>query len=88
MAEAAAAEKAERRILVAVDESEESMYALTWCLNNLVSPNFDDTLFLVYAKRPPAVYTGLDGTGRRDPLKLSLSILQFNSLSCYISACK
>lgn len=70
-----AAEKAERRILVAVDESDESVYALTWCLSNLVSPNFNDTLFLVYAKNPPTVYTGLDGTGRRQPYYWSEGIL-------------
>lgn len=27
----------ENIVVVAVDESEESMYALSWCLNNLVS---------------------------------------------------
>ncbi|KAK4802973.1 hypothetical protein SAY86_001176 [Trapa natans] len=63
MAETAAEEKAERRIVVAVDEGEESTYALTWCLTNLVSSNFKDTLFLVYARSAPTVYTGLDGTG-------------------------
>ncbi|KAG9138714.1 hypothetical protein Leryth_021023 [Lithospermum erythrorhizon] len=30
-------ERPERRILVAVDESEESSYALSWCLENIVS---------------------------------------------------
>ncbi|GAB2298420.1 hypothetical protein Dimus_032485 [Dionaea muscipula] len=31
-----------RKIVVAIDESEESMYALSWCLNNLVSSNYSD----------------------------------------------
>ncbi|GMP63783.1 hypothetical protein CsSME_00025338 [Camellia sinensis var. sinensis] len=54
----------ERKILVAVDEGEESMYALSWCLNNiLVSQNSKDTLILLYAKPPRPVYTGIDGTG-------------------------
>ncbi|KAI4301708.1 hypothetical protein L6164_034959 [Bauhinia variegata] len=53
----------ERRILVAVDEGEESMYALSWCLKNLVSQNHKDTLILLYAKPARAVNTGLDGTG-------------------------
>ncbi|XP_028114594.1 uncharacterized protein LOC114312557 [Camellia sinensis] len=55
----------ERKILVAVDEGQESMYALSWCLNNiLVSHNSKDTLILLYAKPPRPVYTGIDGTGR------------------------
>ncbi|XP_057963353.1 uncharacterized protein LOC131154543 [Malania oleifera] len=57
------AEPRERKILVAVDESEESMYALSWCLKNIVSQNSEDTLVLLYAKPPPTVYGGLDGTG-------------------------
>ncbi|KAL6132766.1 hypothetical protein ACLB2K_065005 [Fragaria x ananassa] len=51
----------QRRILVAVDEGEESMYALSWCLKNVVSSK--DTLILVYVKPPKAVYIPLDGTG-------------------------
>ncbi|KAK4843896.1 hypothetical protein QYF36_014046 [Acer negundo] len=62
MADVAAAAK-ERRIIVAVDEGEESMYALTWCLKNVISQNSNDTLILLYAKPPRAVYPTLDGTG-------------------------
>lgn len=54
----------ERRILVAVDEGEESMYALSWCLKNLVFENSKDTLILLYVKPPRAVYSAFDGTGR------------------------
>ena len=56
----------ERKILVAVDESEESMHALSWCLKNvLVSNNpSKDTLILLYVKPPRVVYSSLDGTGR------------------------
>ncbi|XP_044482927.1 universal stress protein A-like protein isoform X3 [Mangifera indica] len=54
----------ERMILVAVDEGEESSYALTWCLKNLITQNFNDTLILLYAKQSPrVVYTAMDGTG-------------------------
>ncbi|XP_030547100.1 universal stress protein A-like protein isoform X2 [Rhodamnia argentea] len=52
----------ERRVLVAVDESEESMHALSWCLKNIVSDKFRDTLLLLYVKPPRAVSTALDGT--------------------------
>ncbi len=51
----------ERRILVAVDEGEESMYALSWCLKNLVFQNSKDTLILLYVKPPRAVYSAYDG---------------------------
>ncbi|KAJ4957234.1 hypothetical protein NE237_014017 [Protea cynaroides] len=52
-----------RRIVVAVDEGEESLYALSWCLQNVVSQNSKDTLILVYAKPPSTVYPAMDGTG-------------------------
>ncbi|XP_010259332.1 PREDICTED: universal stress protein A-like protein isoform X2 [Nelumbo nucifera] len=57
------AEAKERRILVAVDEGEESMYALSWCLKNLICESSKDTLILLYVKPPRVVYTALDGTG-------------------------
>ncbi|RDX91571.1 Universal stress protein A-like protein, partial [Mucuna pruriens] len=53
----------ERRILVAVDEGEESLYALSWCLKNLVFQNSKDTLILLYVKPPRVVYSAFDGTG-------------------------
>ncbi|ESW16988.1 hypothetical protein PHAVU_007G200700 [Phaseolus vulgaris] len=52
-----------RRILVAVDEGEESMHALSWCLKNLVFQNSKDTLILLYVKSPRVVYSAFDGTG-------------------------
>ncbi|KAB2621602.1 universal stress protein A-like protein [Pyrus ussuriensis x Pyrus communis] len=55
--------ESERRILVAVDEGEESMHALSWCLKNVAGQNSKDTLVLLYAKPPRAVFTALDGTG-------------------------
>ncbi|KAE8677760.1 USP-like protein isoform 3 [Hibiscus syriacus] len=53
----------DRKILVAVDEGGESMYALSWCLKNLVPQSSKDTLILLYAKPQRAVYSSLDGTG-------------------------
>ncbi|XP_024980410.1 uncharacterized protein LOC112517267 [Cynara cardunculus var. scolymus] len=53
----------ERKILVAVDEGEESKYALSWCLKNIVTEDGMDTIVLLYVKPPQAVYTALDGTG-------------------------
>ena len=53
----------ERKILVAVDEGEESAYALSWCLKNVVNENSKDTIVLLYVKPPQVVDTGLDGTG-------------------------
>ncbi|KAF8044335.1 hypothetical protein BT93_A2355 [Corymbia citriodora subsp. variegata] len=53
----------ERKILLAVVESEESMYALSWCLKKVVSENAKDALVLLYAKPLRSAYTALDGTG-------------------------
>ncbi|KAL3349772.1 hypothetical protein AABB24_022707 [Solanum stoloniferum] len=53
----------ERKILVAVDESEESSYALSWCIENIITGNSNDTLILLYSIPPRAVYSTLDGTG-------------------------
>ena len=55
-----------RKILVAVDEGEESAYALSWCLKNVITENSKDTLILLYVKPPRAVYTALDGTGETE----------------------
>ncbi|XP_038715659.1 universal stress protein A-like protein isoform X1 [Tripterygium wilfordii] len=55
----------ERRIVVTVDESEESRHALSWCLENVISSNSKDTLLLLYVQPPRAVYTAMDGSGGR-----------------------
>ncbi|XP_022757905.1 universal stress protein PHOS34-like [Durio zibethinus] len=55
--------KKECKIVVAVDESEESMYALSWCLGNLISQNTTNTLVLLYVKPPPTVYSSFDAAG-------------------------
>jgi nucleotide-binding universal stress UspA family protein len=54
-----------KKVVVAVDESEESMYALSWCLGNLLSGNRNPstTLVLLYIKPPVPVYSSLDVTG-------------------------
>ncbi|GFP80348.1 universal stress protein a-like protein [Phtheirospermum japonicum] len=55
-----------RKILVAVDEGDESAYALSWCLKNLLSRghNSEDTLVLLYAKQPAAApYAAMDANG-------------------------
>uniref|UniRef100_A0A0D6R4E1 UspA domain-containing protein n=1 Tax=Araucaria cunninghamii TaxID=56994 RepID=A0A0D6R4E1_ARACU len=52
----------ERRVMVAVDESEESMYALSWALDFLCIGD-EDTLVLLHAQLPPRVYTTVDDTG-------------------------
>ncbi|KAH9313698.1 hypothetical protein KI387_022325 [Taxus chinensis] len=43
--------------MVAVDESEQSMYALKWVLDNL-RPTGSDTLILCHVKRLPVTYGG------------------------------
>ncbi|KAH9609122.1 hypothetical protein KSS87_004488 [Heliosperma pusillum] len=54
-----------RKIVVAVDESEESMHALSWCLDNIVvvSEQTSDcftTLVLLYVKPPPPPFSPFD----------------------------
>jgi hypothetical protein len=52
-----------RRIVVAVDEGEESMHALAWCLANVVSAAPADTVVLLHARRPRPVYAAMDSAG-------------------------
>lgn len=47
--------KKERKILVAVDESKESMFGLSWCITNLISDTTNVRLVLLYVKPTPAV---------------------------------
>ncbi|XP_054783383.1 universal stress protein A-like protein [Prosopis cineraria] len=56
-------EKEGQKIMVAVDESQESMYALSWCLGNLISDTTTDQLVLLYVKPPPSVYSSFDIPG-------------------------
>jgi len=53
-------EKKERKIMVAVDESQESMYALSCCITNLISQT--NKLLLLYV-RPPSAFYSLDAAG-------------------------
>ncbi|GAA0147845.1 hydrolase [Lithospermum erythrorhizon] len=71
-------ERPERRILVAVDESEESSYALSWCLENIVSSSSQnkDSLILLYAKPPRTLYPTLDGTGAAAGYILSSDVME------------
>lgn len=64
----------ERKIIVAVDEGEESSYALSWSLNNIFCSS-SDTLILLYAKPPRTVYPSVDGTGRPTHLLLHQGFL-------------
>ena len=53
-----------RRIVVAVDEGEESTHALSWCLANVVSSSgAQDTLVLLHVRRPRPVYAAMDSSG-------------------------
>lgn len=69
----------EKRILVAVDESEESMHALSWCLTNLFPQNNKTILYLLYVKPPPPVYSSIDAAGTMIYI-LSCSFLFFRFL--------
>jgi hypothetical protein len=75
--------KEEYKIVVAVDESRESMYALSWCLRNLVSHSSKNTLVLLYVKPPPSV-SSFDAAGLQ--LLASPSVWakgQFSAAPCW-----
>lgn len=62
-----------KTILVAVDESEESMYALSWCLHNLLQQQHADQnakydVVLLYVKPPPPLYLSLDAAGEHNTI--------------------
>ncbi|XP_066351792.1 universal stress protein PHOS34-like isoform X3 [Miscanthus floridulus] len=61
--ETAAATKPGRRILVAVDEGDESVLALRWCLGTFAAASRGDTLILLYVRPPPPTYSVLDASG-------------------------
>lgn len=57
-----------KKIVVAVDESEESMQALSWCLGNISSQKATATatatsLVLLYVKPPPPLHSSYDAAG-------------------------
>lgn len=57
-----------KKIVVAVDESEESMQALSWCLGNLSSQKATASasatcLVLLYVKPPPPLHSSYDAAG-------------------------
>ncbi|GMN44015.1 hypothetical protein TIFTF001_013215 [Ficus carica] len=80
----------ERRILVAVDEGEESAHALSWCLKNVIVENFKDTLILLYAKPPRPAYTALDGTGYLFSSDITASMVRYSDdvAECVIEKAK
>ncbi|RLN15398.1 hypothetical protein C2845_PM02G28390 [Panicum miliaceum] len=60
--EAAAAAEQGRRILVAVDEGDESVQALRWCLGTFVAAARGDTVILLYVRPAPPTYSFLDAS--------------------------
>ena len=63
--EAAAAAAQGRRILVAVDEGDESVQALRWCLGTFAAAARGDTVILLYVRPAPPTYSVLDASGKR-----------------------
>ncbi|XP_022150590.1 uncharacterized protein LOC111018690 isoform X2 [Momordica charantia] len=51
------AEAVEKRVMVAIDESECSYYALIWVLENLQQSLAESPLFVFTALPPPTIYT-------------------------------
>uniref|UniRef100_A0ACD5WYV6 Uncharacterized protein n=1 Tax=Avena sativa TaxID=4498 RepID=A0ACD5WYV6_AVESA len=55
-----------RRVMVAVDEGDESVHALRWCLANFATRG--DTIVLLYVRAPPPTYSVLDATAPVGPV--------------------
>ncbi|KAH7516979.1 universal stress protein A-like protein [Ziziphus jujuba] len=55
--------KRDSKIVVAVDESEESMFALSWCLKTLFAEDTNSTLILLYVKPQSPVHSTYDAAG-------------------------
>ncbi|CAN6320262.1 unnamed protein product [Urochloa humidicola] len=62
-ASASAAPEPGRRILVAVDEGDESVQALRWCLSTFAAAARGDTVILLYVRPAPPTYSVLDASG-------------------------
>ncbi|KAH7865680.1 hypothetical protein Vadar_009760 [Vaccinium darrowii] len=75
----AGSEAKERKILAAVDGSEESTNALSWCLRNIVAENSKDTLILLYSKQPLRFYPATDGPGYPFSTDLAASVERYNT---------
>ncbi|XP_078160074.1 universal stress protein PHOS32-like isoform X2 [Carex rostrata] len=72
-----------RKIVVAVDDGEESIFALQWCLRNFVSSSATtssprDTLVLVYARPSPPVYAAMDGTAIMFSAEITASLDKYS----------
>eukprot|EP00270_Netrium_digitus_P003314 TRINITY_DN137_c0_g1_i2.p1 TRINITY_DN137_c0_g1~~TRINITY_DN137_c0_g1_i2.p1 ORF type:complete len:171 (-),score=43.89 TRINITY_DN137_c0_g1_i2:137-649(-) len=57
--EQAAGTGAMKKIIVAVDQSEESTHSLKWALENIIQPT--DRVHLLHAQPYPAIYAGIVG---------------------------
>ncbi|ONK67578.1 uncharacterized protein A4U43_C05F1490 [Asparagus officinalis] len=63
MAETTIVEGERRMVVAAIDESEESIYALKWCLDNLIPARDANTVVLLYARPVTPTYSMLNGAG-------------------------
>lgn len=52
-----------KRIMVAVDDSEESMYALQWALDNLLTHKHEQHVIIMHAEAPPSSKVAMGGQG-------------------------
>ncbi|KAK9733666.1 hypothetical protein RND81_04G082800 [Saponaria officinalis] len=69
-------------MIVGIDESEESIYALKWVLNNFFTnytPNYPFNLFLLHAKPTPSSAIGFGGPGAPEILPYVDADLKHNA---------
>lgn len=68
-------------MVIGVDESEHSFYALNWTLQHFFGPNTTPyKLVIVNAKPPPSSLLGIAGPGIDKPIRFSRTLLCFSFL--------
>ncbi|KAI3913882.1 hypothetical protein MKW92_051667 [Papaver armeniacum] len=82
----------ERKIVVAIDEGEESIYALRWAIKNIVSVshNSNDRILLLYAKPHLQLISSLDGPEYWFPSDVIISLEKYSKdvADCVIEKAK
>ena len=66
-------------MLVAVDESDHSFYALEWTLDHFFPPNENHSfqLIVIHARVSPSLYVGMGGIGKANPFPFCICVSPF-----------
>ena len=73
----AGSERVGRRIMVVVNESEESMHALQRALDNVLNQQDNELIIVMHAQPPPASKIALAGHGNIPIFRFSYNVFSF-----------